>query len=143
MSKDHATHVQAAEILRLLRLLVAGEVIIMSNQERFRAALEANTNAERAAIVLLGSISSRLRELEALNPQIGEFADLLEANTAAWAAAVVANTPAASGSPSTPVVASTATPKETPSEPATPATPSTATPSPFAAEPPAGSVPTT
>jgi hypothetical protein len=132
MSTDHATRQQAAEILRLLRILVTGEVIIMTNQERFRAALEANTSAEKSAALLLSSISARLRELEAVNPQIGELADQLEANTAAWAAAVVANTPAASTTPATPAASTTpAAPAAAPPTPDASATPAQAIPSPF------------
>jgi dihydrodipicolinate synthase/N-acetylneuraminate lyase len=122
MSTDHATRQQAAEILRLLRILVTGEVIIMTNQERFRAALEANTSAEKSAALLLSSISARLREL----------ADQLEANTAAWAAAVVANTPAASTTPATPAASTTpAAPAAAPPTPDASATPAQAIPSPF------------
>ncbi len=100
-----------AECLRLLRVLIQGDVLIMTTQAdldtkiaALNAKLTQETNAERAVISLLGSVTTDLAavraQLAAANPSLDlsgldALGATIDGNAAAAAAAVVAGTPAA------------------------------------------------
>lgn len=67
----------------------------MATMEDLKAAVARNTSAENSVIELLKGISQQLKDAQAANDPAAVQAviDQIDANTAAAAAAVVANTP--------------------------------------------------
>lgn len=67
----------------------------MSKMDDLKASVARNTDAENAVITLLQGISQQLKDAAGDPAKIQEVINQIDANTAAAAAAVVANTPAA------------------------------------------------
>lgn len=69
---------------------------IMATMEDLKTSVQKNTDAEGSVIALLQGISQQLKDAQAANDPaaIQAVIDQIDANTAAAAAAVVANTPA-------------------------------------------------
>ncbi len=95
---------QIPEIEVLLRSLIGKQNLmnaklekIMATMVDLTAAVARNTSAENSVIELLKGISEKLKEAQAANDPtaIQSVIDQIDANTAAAAAAVVANTPTA------------------------------------------------
>lgn len=93
---------QIPEVEVLLRALIAKQNLMLSKLERImatmddlKAAVARNTSAENSVIELLKGISQQLKDAQAANDPAAVQAviDQIDANTAAAAAAVVANTP--------------------------------------------------
>lgn len=81
----------------VLKQLIKAEVIEMATLQDIRQKVEAETSIEQSAIVLLQSIAQQLKDAIASNdPQeLQQIADMLDANNAALAQALVENTSAA------------------------------------------------
>lgn len=93
---------QIPEVEVLLRALISKQNLMLSKLERIMATMEdlkaavaRNTSAENSVIELLKGISQQLKDAQAANDPAAVQAviDQIDANTAAAAAAVVANTP--------------------------------------------------
>lgn len=80
-----------------LDLILENQRTIMSVMDDLKAAVQRNTDAEAAVVTLLQGISQHLKDAVAANDPAAIQAVItqIDANTAAAAAAVVANTPAA------------------------------------------------
>jgi hypothetical protein len=94
---DEATVEQLCRIERKLDLILDNQEYIMATMEDLKASVQKNTDAEASVIALLKGISQQLKDAQAANDPaaIQAVIDQIDANTAAAAAAVVANTPAA------------------------------------------------
>jgi uncharacterized protein YoxC len=87
------------ELKRLVRFIIKQGDEIMSKESELLEAIQAETDAGVAAIMLLDKVVSDLADIKAgMDPQSAEKLEealtKVKANTAAWAAAVVRNTPA-------------------------------------------------
>jgi hypothetical protein len=84
-------------VLDKLDLVVSNQETIMTVMDDLNAAVQRNTDAEASVITLLTGISQQLKDALAANDPAAIQAVItqLDANTAAAAAAVVANTPVA------------------------------------------------
>lgn len=83
------------EVLRLLKTITTQETRIMNELDALEAQAKANTDAENAAVVLLGQLHDLLVNAQSDPAQLQSVIDQLGASKAALAAAIVANTPAA------------------------------------------------
>ena len=94
---DHEVRARLDEILDQLGLIVSNQENIMTIMDDLKASVQRNTDAESSVITLLQGISQQLKDALAANDPAAIQAVItqLDANTAAAAAAVVANTPAA------------------------------------------------
>ena len=101
----HDHHVEArCEVMRRLDAMSTKLDLIHNRQETImtvmddlNAAVQRNTDAEAGVVTLLQGISQQLKDAQAANDPAAIQAVItrIDANTAAAAAAVVANTPAA------------------------------------------------
>ena len=91
---DHEVLARLDAIFERLDLM---ESNIMTVMDDLKASVQRNTDAEASVITLLQGISQQLKDALAANDPaaIKAVIDKIDANTAAAAAAVVANTPAA------------------------------------------------
>jgi molecular chaperone GrpE (heat shock protein) len=87
----------ANTLREMVSQVLANQETIMTAMDDLNAAVQRNTDAEASVITLLEGISQQLKDALAANDPaaIKAVIDKLDANTAAAAAAVVANTPAA------------------------------------------------
>lgn len=81
-------------ISRKLDLVITKETSIMATVVELNAAVARNTDAEQSVITLLNGISQQLKDAQGDPAAIDAVIAQIDANTAAAAAAVVANTPA-------------------------------------------------
>ncbi len=146
-----------AEILRLQRLTLKGELIIMNTQAEVNAVIAALTDevaqtksVDDSAVALMNGIPKLVADAVtaalAANPGVDlsaltNLSATLAAKRAELAAAVVANTPGGPVVAPAPAPAPAASPAA-PAEPATPATTASADPAPAATDP-AATPPTT
>jgi hypothetical protein len=84
------------EMNERLKRIEGMEIKIMADIDDILSDVQAETNAEQAAIVLLQSLSAALKAAGNDPVKVAAVRALIQSNTAAMAAAVVANTPAAS-----------------------------------------------
>ena len=91
---DHEVLARLDAVIKRLDLM---ESNIMTAMDDLNVAVQRNTDAESSVITLLNGISQQLKDALAANDPAAVKAviDRIDANTAAAAAAVVANTPAA------------------------------------------------
>jgi hypothetical protein len=94
---DHEVLARLDAIMERLDLVSENQENIMTVMDDLKAAVQRNTDAEAAVVTLLQGISQQLKDaLAAGDPAaIQAVITQIDANTAAAAAAVVANTPAA------------------------------------------------
>lgn len=94
---DEETAERLCRIEEKLDIILDTQEIIMATMEDLKASVQKNTDAEASVITLLKGISQQLKDAQAANDPaaIQAVIDQIDANTAAAAAAVVANTPAA------------------------------------------------
>jgi hypothetical protein len=83
------------QILVLLQTVVGKEEKMASDLTDLTAQVQAETDAETAAITLLTTLSADIASLKNDPVAIQALSDKLKANAAALSAAIVANTPAA------------------------------------------------
>ena len=94
---DPEVRARLDDILDQLGLVVSNQETMMTIMDDLKASVQRNTDAESSVITLLQGISQQLKDALAANDPAAIQAVItqLDANTAAAAAAVVANTPAA------------------------------------------------
>ena len=94
---DHEVLARLDAIFDRLDLISSNQENIMTIMDDLKASVQRNTDAESSVITLLQGISQQLKDALAANDPaaIKAVIDKIDANTAAAAAAVVANTPAA------------------------------------------------
>jgi len=92
---QYALHMKLDEIIRLLRIVIKGERIIMADLSTLESAVQSNTDVEQSAIALINGIAAQLAAAATDPAKVKALADQLAANSASLAAAVTANTPAA------------------------------------------------
>lgn len=94
---DEETAERLCRIEEKLDIILDTQEIIMATMDDLKASVQKNTDAEASVITLLKGISQQLKDAQAANDPaaIQAVIDQIDANTAAAAAAVVANTPAA------------------------------------------------
>jgi hypothetical protein len=87
----------AKELQQSLNLVNQKLEMIMSVMDDLKASVQRNSDAESSVVTLLQGISQQLKDAQAANDPAAIQAVItqIDANTAAAAAAVVANTPAA------------------------------------------------
>jgi hypothetical protein len=86
-------------LLSIVRKMQKQETTMATDLTALTAAVAADTDVDNSAIILLNQLSQMLKDA-ATDPQaIADIAAALDANSAALAAAVVANTPAAPPEP--------------------------------------------
>lgn len=98
MRTDHHTAADSAALRRIERkldLLLQKEKIIMADLATLEADVAAETAADQSAIVLLKGLKDALDAAGTDPAKLAALSQSIEANTAALAAAVTANTPAA------------------------------------------------
>lgn len=112
------------EMFALLLRNYSRSLIIMADLTNLEAKVQAATDVEQSAIVLLQQLSADLKAAATDPVKVQALADALDARTHALAAAIVANTPAAPPTPSPPT-----SPPAAPADPvSTPATDPSTTP---------------
>ena len=84
-----------ARIESLLQSLTQGVATMAVDLSALEAQVQANTDAESSAVLLLTQLSDLIRQNAADPAKVAELADKLKASAAALSAAIVANTPAA------------------------------------------------
>lgn len=93
----HTAKANSAKLDRILLALgvLQTEVSVMAvDLSTLESAVQANTDAEQSAILLLTQLSDLIKQSAADPVKVAELADRLKASAAALAAAVTANTPA-------------------------------------------------
>lgn len=118
------------EMFALLSRNYSRSLTIMADLTALQAKVQAATDVEQSAILLLQQLSADLKAAATDPAKVQALADELDAKTQALAAAIVANTPAAPAPPApTPVPAPTPAPPAAPADPvSTPATDPSTTP---------------
>lgn len=104
VARIEAVSEQADEARRLLRRITRMENAEMVKLADIRAAVEANANVQAGVITLLQKLSTDLQSAldNGSDEELQAVIDQLNGNTAAMAAAVVANTPVANEQPPEP-----------------------------------------
>ena len=94
---DQEVLARLGAIMDRLDLVSSNQETMMSIMDDLKASVQRNTDAEAAVVTLLTGISQQLKDALAANDPAAIQAVItqLDANTASAAAAVVANTPAA------------------------------------------------
>lgn len=89
-------HAKLDAILRSLQTVKMGEAIIMGSLDDLTAAVTENTSVDQSAIVLLNDIAARLEAAQNDPAAVAQLATDIRSSSTELAAAVAANTPAAS-----------------------------------------------
>lgn len=84
---------------RILKLLTKNQEIIMADLSQLTADVTADTNAVTAAVALINGLAAQITAAGTDPVKLKALTDQLEANNAALAAAITANTPADPNAP--------------------------------------------
>lgn len=84
---------------RILQLLTQNQEIIMADLSQLTADVTADTNAVTSAVTLINGLAAQITAAGTDPVKLKALTDQLEANNAALAAAITANTPAAPDAP--------------------------------------------
>jgi len=84
---------------RIIQLLEQGVRVIMAKIDDVEAAVAAEVTVGDSMVVLLNQLGDLIKATDPNNPRLAALADTVNAKASEWAAAVVANTPAAPPTP--------------------------------------------
>jgi len=93
--RDRSIDAKLDRILHLLETLIGKEERLMQNLAALTSQVEANTSVEASAVLLINGIAAQLAAVSTDPVAVQALADKLKASSDTLAAAVAANTPAA------------------------------------------------